>query len=152
MMLLPSASEQTPLREKIGDVCFFAEQPPRLYLEEKFKRFEMTARLGHRLSPSIKPMPAEQNSVRRGILRECVFQLCRKHRIVLRVFEERHTLEVRMCRYTREPLQNLIAFEGHIVLRGIVSRDQRIPDRMHVQNGSGLGPRTVEHQMQRGLG
>src|SRR5215471_16474705 len=88
MMLLPSASKQAPLREKIGDVCFFAEQPPRLYLEEKFKRFEMAARLGHRLSPSIKPMACQKHSMRIGIRGQYFCEFGNKIQVILRVYDD----------------------------------------------------------------
>ena len=40
------------------------DEPPSLHLEQKLERLQVTARFGHRFTPSIKPMPAQQNPMR----------------------------------------------------------------------------------------
>ena len=44
-----------------------AKQSPPLHLEQKLECLQVAARLGHRFTPSIKPMPAQQNPVRSGM-------------------------------------------------------------------------------------
>ena len=36
--------------------------------------------------------------------------------------------------------------------RCVATRDQRVPDGVHVQNGARLRPRAIEHEVQPGLG
>src|SRR6266568_9690560 len=89
-------------------------QPPSLHLEQKFEGLQVAARFGHRFTPSIKPMTAQESSVRVRMLFKRRGQSGRQVFIILRVLDDRHALLVRVRSDTGKPLQQFVAFEGHV--------------------------------------
>src|ERR1700739_2073094 len=51
------------------------EELPSLHLEEEFECLQVTTSFGHRFTPSIKPVAAQQNSVCIGIIAENFVQV-----------------------------------------------------------------------------
>src|ERR1035437_4119970 len=100
-----------------------AQQSSLFDLKEKLQGLQVASRLGHRLSPSIKPMTAQQNPVSMRMRLQRHLQLCGKILIVLGVFQNRHPLDIRMAGHAREPLQQFVSFNGHIAARRMASRD-----------------------------
>src|ERR1035441_10051624 len=105
-----------------------ARQPPPLHLEQEFEGLQVAACLGHRFSPSIKPMPAQQNPMCARMLLQRLGQLSSQLSVVLRVLEDRHPFQICVRRNACQPLQQLIAFQGHVSRRRKLPRKQSVPN------------------------
>src|ERR1700744_5462235 len=108
----------------------------------------MTPRSGNRLTPSIKSVTAQQHAVRaRTALQRLLQRLCQGC-IILRVFEDRHLLQMLVGSNKTQSLQELIAFDQEFALWRIAIREQRVPDRMYVEDGLRRWTFAIDHAMQ----
>src|ERR1700744_297331 len=139
--------------------CALAQQAAAFHFEEKLERLNVPPRPSHGLPPSIKPVPAQQNSMRAGIPVKRCAHLRREHNIILRVLEQGALSRVRMRRYAAQSLQNLVSLQRNtgrtmarlVPCRGVIAADQRVPYRVHMEDRAGFGPRSIKHQVQRRL-
>lgn len=112
----------------------------------------MTARFSHRFTPSIKPVSAEQNPVRIGIFTKYLAEVLCQLGVHLRVLKDRNTFGVLVSCNARKPFQQLVARETDMPDDCELSRKERIPDCVHVENRPGMNPLTINHGVQTRLG
>lgn len=121
-------------------------------LKEEFERLKVAAGFGYRLSPSIKPMTAEQNTVGFWVGVEGGGELGGKRGVVLRVFENGDAFEVRVGGDAGEALENLVSREGDVAKGGAAGGDEGVPDGVDVEDGAGVGAGAIEDEVEAGLG
>src|ERR1700757_1883475 len=103
------------------------QQSPAFYLKQELERLKVAACLGHRLSPSIKPMPAQQHSMCMREFLQNLTQLGAKSVVVLGVFDDRNLLAMQMGGHAREPLEQFIALNHHMALVHETPGEHRVP-------------------------
>jgi hypothetical protein len=128
-----------------------AQETPLFDLKEELESLKVAASFGYRLSPSIKPMAAEQNPVGLGIGLEGRSKLGREIGVVLRVLDDRDALKMCMRGDTGEALQQFVSLEGHVAERGPAGGDERVPDGVYMQDCACVGAGAIEDEMQTGL-
>lgn len=92
----------------------------------------MPFRLRKFLSPSIKPMPAQEEAVQSRLLRENFRYGLREPLHVLRILEDWQPFAMLVGCYASESLQHFVAFEQHSPFRGADFGKDRTRNRMRV--------------------
>ncbi len=111
----------------------------------------MAARLCHRLSPSIKPVAAQQHAMGLRMIAQRGAELLGKSHVILRVLNHGYALEVHVRGNAGESLQQFVTLNRHVTCGCKPSRDQCVPDAVHMQDGARRRPLGVKHDMQASL-
>src|SRR5687767_5367601 len=103
------------------------------HFEQKFKYLDMAPGFIYVLSPGVKAVPAQQESVRVRAMAENFFQLAREFVHILRIVQDRQPLPVLVRAHTCQTFEHLEARNLDPAVIDRQSGERSAPDRMCVQ-------------------
>src|SRR5215468_2514158 len=120
-------------------------------LQQKLQNLNVPLRLEQILSPSVKPVAAQEKAMRAGMRFQDALHTIRQRRHILTVFEDWEPFAMLMRADPVESLQHLEALDREASVTRVKLRQDGAPHRMRMQDGSSLGI-SNDREVQKSLG